>query len=326
MRNCQVQAVQLNVSSETCEVCGSTRFLVEPLNDERFCLRRCQECGTAWTYPKSSREELDSHYSESYYGPENVKFISILEKIVGWAANKRAKWMNGKIGDHSKILEIGCGRGLLLSSLAGLGHECHGTERSKLAARRAQKVPGLEIHTAPLDECSFQTNYFDLVILWHVLEHLDNPAHTLGRLCQLLRPGGILILEVPNLTSLQSRLTGKRWFHLDIERHLYHFPVGGLKRLLNANGFAVIEESTFSWEQCPFGVLQSFLNCLGLGPDTLYKLLKREISPTLPLKLLHYSLAATLVFPAILFAALESVLRRGGVIRIVARKSLNLNT
>jgi len=302
-------------------VCGSTRFFVEPLNSEPFCLRRCKECGTAWTYPRPGSEELESHYSQSYYGLENVKFVSILEKLVGFATNRRAKWIDRRIEEHSKILEIGCGRGLLLSTLAGLGHECHGTERSEFAAKRAQRTPGIKIYTAPLDECPFQRDSFDLVILWHVLEHLDNPAQTFGRLRHLLRPGGILILEVPNLASLQSRLTGKRWFHLDIERHLYHFPTEGLRRLLRANEFAVIKEGTFSWEQCPFGVLQSFLNCIGFQPDALYKLLKKESCPALPLKILHFLVAAIFVFPATAFAALESLFGRGGVIRITARKS-----
>lgn len=309
------------MNPETCVACGSARFSVISTRSVTFHLRRCGQCGTAWTHPKPSTEELETSYSESYYGPENVKFVSVLESVVGWIAQRRAGWIHQKIKAHSRILEIGCGRGLLLNVLSRLGHECHGTERSGLAAKRAQTTVGVKVYTAPLDHCNLEKESFDLVILWHVLEHLENPGQTLAQVFELLRAGGMLVLEVPNLSSLQSRLTGKHWFHLDIERHLFHFPAAGLRKLLKATGFIVIEKGTFSWEQCPFGVLQSFLNSLGLGSDRFYKLLKREIVLPFPLKLLQYALAATLVFPATVFAGFESLLGTGGVIRVTARKT-----
>jgi SAM-dependent methyltransferase len=323
MQTREIQTIQLakDMNPEICVACGAAPFFVTSTLSATFHLRRCGQCGTAWTHPKPSAEELETSYSESYYGPENVKFVSALERVVGWITQQRAGWIHQKIKAHSQILEIGCGRGLLLNALSRLGHECHGTERSGLAAKRAQRTVGAKVYTAPLDHCNLEKEYFDLVILWHVLEHLENPAETLAQIFQLLRAGGILILEVPNLASLQSRLTGKYWFHLDIERHLFHFPAEGLRRLLKATGFLIIEEGTFSWEQCPFGVLQSLLNSLGLGSDCFYKLLKREIVRPFPLKVLQYALAATLVFPATVFAGFESLLGRGGVIRVTARKT-----
>jgi len=244
-----------------------------------------------------------------------------MEDVVEWITARRAKWINQQIERHSRVLEIGCGRGLLLSSLSQRGHECHGTERSELAARRALRQVGIKIQVGALDKCHFQRDYFDLVILWHVLEHLENPAETLALAGELLRVGGLLILEVPNLISLQSRLSGRHWFHLDLERHLFHFSTTGLKSLLETTGFDVIEKRTFSWEQCPFGALQSFLNCLGTKPDMFYKLLKREIVLSLPATILHCVLAATLVLPATAFAGFEALWGSGGVIRLTARKS-----
>src|SRR5262249_17278387 len=148
-----------------------------------------------------------------------VKFVSALESVVAWSTQRRARWIHRKIRARSRILEVGCGRGLLLDALSRLGHECHGTERPGLAAKRAQRTVGVKVYTASLDLCNLEKEYFDLIILWHVLEHLENPVETLAQIFQLLRVGGILIIEVPNLASLQSRLAGKHWFHLDIERH-----------------------------------------------------------------------------------------------------------
>jgi len=86
----------------------------------------------------------------------------------------------------------------------------------------------------------------------------------------------------------------------------------------------VMKMTTFSCEQCPFGALQSFLNCLGAQPQTFYKLLKREISLPFSKKLLHYSLAGLSILPATLFAGLESLAGRGGVIRVAIQKQFAL--
>ena len=136
MRAREIQTVRLaeDMDSAICGACGSGRYSVMPLNSEQLCLRRCLQCGTGWTYPIPSVAELENQYSQSYYGPENVKFISIMEDIVEWITARRAKWINQQIERHSRVLEIGCGRGLLLSSLSQRGHECHEQEQSRLFA------------------------------------------------------------------------------------------------------------------------------------------------------------------------------------------------
>jgi 2-polyprenyl-3-methyl-5-hydroxy-6-metoxy-1,4-benzoquinol methylase len=80
---------------------------------------------------------LEAQYSEAYYGPDNVKFVPAVEAFVAWMTRKRAEQVHTLMSEQGRILEIGCGRGLLLQQLAVLGHECHGIERSELAARRA---------------------------------------------------------------------------------------------------------------------------------------------------------------------------------------------
>ncbi len=311
------------MSSEVCVACGFRGFLVTPTLLEGVSLVRCGECGVATTYPKPSPDGLDQNYSEAYYGPENVKFIPVAERIIEWITNSRARWLHNQISPHSRILDIGCGRGLLLKALAQLGHECHGTERSELAATQARRIVEIKIYTKPLDECAFPENYFDLVILWHVLEHLEDPVGPLRQTSSLLKPKGILVLEVPNLSSIQSSLTGRNWFHLDIERHLYHFTPQGLSKLLECQRFVVKTIKTFSIEQCPFGALQSFMNLLGPDAQVFYRLLKREVMLPWPWKLYHCALAALFLGPATLFAYLEFLMSRGGVIRTVSQKKAN---
>ncbi len=305
--------------AETCLSCSSSKFSVAPTASDNVELITCQDCGTAWTHPCPAASELDNHYSSTYYGPENVKFISTLERIVNWVTYSRAQWISRLTPPHSRILEVGCGRGLLLKALSELGYECHGTERSEMAAARAYKTVGIKLYTKPLDECGFPENSFDLVTLWHVFEHMENPAATLAAVHRILKPGGKLILEVPNFSSWQSRLTGKHWFHLDLNRHLYHFSKQGLAQILCRAGFKVTQEMSFSLEQCPYGALQSFLNLM-TSRDRLYQLLKREISLPLPAKLFHFGLAGLLLVPAFLFSLLETLMGQGGVLRVVAQK------
>jgi SAM-dependent methyltransferase len=320
----QIQAVQLSTMPVTvCIACGADQFGTTRLVEENSSLRTCASCGTSETFPKLDPTSLEAQYSEAYYGPDNVKFVPAVEALVAWITRKRAARVHSLMGGVGRILEIGCGRGLLLHQLAQLGHECHGIERSALAARRAAQTEGLRVYTQPLEECHFAEQYFDAVILWHVLEHLDHPQATLALISRVLKPGGLLYLEVPNLTSLQSCTTGKNWFHLDLEHHLYHFTFDGLHRLLVSSGFQVQQTTTLSLEQGPYGVLQSWLNVIGRERGQFYRILKREFSPALGVKLGQFALAGALAAPSLFFALIEAAVGRGGVLRVIARSGKN---
>lgn len=301
-----------------CIACGD-RFGPARLDEKKRSLRTCAACGTGETYPKPDAAALEAQYSEAYYGPNNVKFVAIVEAIVAGMTRIRAARINALMRSRGRVLEIGCGRGLLLHQLAQLGHECYGIERSELAARRAGQIEGLHVYTQPLEECHFSEQHFDAVLLWHVLEHLDHPQKTLALISQQLRTGGLLYLEVPNFSSLQSQLTEGNWFHLDLQHHLFHFSTEGLTQLLLSSGFRIEKTTTFSLEQGPYGVLQSWLNCIGGERDQLYRILKRETSPALGIKLGQFALGGILAAPSLLFALIEAAIGRGEVLRVVAR-------
>lgn len=318
----EVQAVQLDTpAAPVCVACGSAGLQAFETRVDKSEIWRCRRCGTACRHPQPPREELDEHYSADYYGADNVKFIGVIERVIEWQTRKRAAGIDKQIGHSGRILEIGCGRGLLLLELAKLGHECHGTERSELAARRARATGGIHVYTKPLEECGFPEGSFDFVILWHVLEHLTDPAQTLQLLAKILRPGGVLWLEVPNLSSWQAQVSGMNWFHLDAERHLFHFTADGLQRLLVRHRFQGFHQATFSLEQGPYGILQSWLNGLSLRPQKLYQILKRELAVPVVERYLHFSLAAILLPFALGFAVLESCFGKGGVLRVMARRT-----
>jgi SAM-dependent methyltransferase len=161
---------------------------------------------------------------------------------------------------------------------------------------------------------------FDAITLWHVLEHLEQPGPALIRLREWLAPGGGLLIGVPNLASAQARISGPRWYHLDVPRHRVHFTPAGLERLLEASGFELLEVRHVLLEHNPYGMWQSSVNLATGHPSYLYNLLKRNASldaPDLALTLLAVPLA-----PVAALAELAAGLaRRGGTIAVLARRA-----
>jgi len=175
-------------ASFACICCGFTSFTEKPLLKESETLRICSSCGTGETFPVPHPEKLEEQYSSAYYGENNVKFISPLEKMVEGATLRRTWWIHSLISPEGKVLDIGCGRGLLLKYLNKLKHPAFGVERSELAATRALQTEGITIYTKPFVECNFGTNTFDAIIIWHVLEHIEHPSETLEKIYKLLNP------------------------------------------------------------------------------------------------------------------------------------------
>ena len=186
------------------------------------------------------------------------------------------RFLARRIPKGGRVLDVGCGRGTLLTSLAKRGFEAHGVEVSEHAAQGADRRA--EIRTAgTLAEAGYPDDWFDLVIYWHVFEHLRDPRAALEEVRRILRPGGSVVVAVPNFSSWQARWAADAWFHLDPPRHIYHFPVSALRSLLTDCGFRCVSEHHFSLRQNPFGWLQSWLNRSRRTPrNLLYELLHRR--------------------------------------------------
>jgi 2-polyprenyl-3-methyl-5-hydroxy-6-metoxy-1,4-benzoquinol methylase len=217
---------------------------------------------------------IDSFYPPSYYGVTGAKFVPVVEALVRVVGARHVRMLSRGLARGSRVLDVGCGRGVLLSSLADRGLEVHGFEISAAAAAGADPRATIRIGSE-LKDARYPAAFFDEVIIWHVLEHLSDPKGTLVEIHRILKPGGRLIVAVPNYSSLQARWSGPAWFHLDLPRHLYHFPLAGLRGLLVDTGFLPTSEHHFSLRQNPFGWVQSALNkSQWLPRNGLYTLLK----------------------------------------------------
>ncbi len=265
------------VAVDTCPVCGGEWARARyGLPGVRFRIVDCTSCGLGRLHPRPASDVIARFYPASYYGVTGAKFVPLIEGLVRLVGARHVRSLSRGLNAGARVLDVGCGRGVLLSALAERGFEAHGFEVSPSAAAGVDSRAILRFGKN-LQEAEYPAAYFDQVIIWHVLEHLPDPRQTLDEIRRVLKPGGRLVVAVPNYSSFQARCSGAGWFHLDPPRHLYHFPAQGLRRLLDSTGFRVEREHHFSLRQNPFGWVQSALNCIPQLPrNGLYSLLKRR--------------------------------------------------
>jgi SAM-dependent methyltransferase len=299
-----------------CVVCeareGDTLFDAGGFDDpkERFQLRQCRGCGVVSTSWGDGELDLGSYYSSDYYGGEGAKFIAPVEYLT-WLGNRaRAKAIFARMDRPAtpdagglRVLDIGCGRGHFLGFMSQQGWECHGLEREDFRG----KVPaGVKLHLASAEVIPLDSGYFDVISIWHVLEHLPNPLATLKEARRLLRPGGVLALAVPNFGGWQAGWFGAHWPHLDLPRHLYHFSPETLAMTLSRADLYSFSRGRGSFEQDLFGFIQGLMNRAGLPANGLFHQIKGgpEVSrAALPL----WAVAAGVLSP---LAILESTAAR----------------
>jgi SAM-dependent methyltransferase len=122
---------------------------------------------------------------------------------------------------------------------------------------------GITVHQGSVQNAAFPDEFFDVVTMWHVLEHVPDPRETLGELRRILKPNGLLVVEVPDSASVTFRLCGDRWLQLDIPRHLQHFTPKTLVRILEDAKFTPVYRQTFHhWDIVV--AFNSFLSRLGV--------------------------------------------------------------
>jgi SAM-dependent methyltransferase len=224
--------------------------------------------------------------------------------------------MNYCMSSRPRVLDIGCGRGQLMRQFLALGCETQGIERREFPVSSDLSD---RIHVGSLSDERFDDEHYDLVILRHVLEHVDRPGELIDEIARHLSPGGVLIVTVPNFQSVQSSLFKGSWFHLDLPRHLFHFNADWLSSRFHRAGLNVTQVSYREPIQGVYGFLQSTLNLIRPG-NHLYRLLNAGSRKSL--WLFPWLLGATAILPfACLETALSTLLRRGATVTLVARRT-----
>jgi 2-polyprenyl-3-methyl-5-hydroxy-6-metoxy-1,4-benzoquinol methylase len=312
-------------SSVPCPICRSTqtrpRYEIDGLTN---LLWECADCGLGWMQPQPTAPEIAAFYPSNYYGAEGEKFGRWIEPLVRFVGARRVRFLTRGLPPGAAVLDVGCGRGLLLHELAERGFAAHGTEMSVEATRGID--PRVQVRIAPqLAQAAYPSECFDLVTIWHVLEHLPDPAATLAEAHRILKPGGAVVVAVPNYSSWQARVTGAGWFHLDPPRHLFQFSLKSLETVLRGSGFHIASRHHFSLRQNPFGWVQSLLNCRpGSARNGLYEWLLRSHSSQRESswwRSAGYAACFGLGMPvALAVEIIATCFRQGATVHVVARK------
>ncbi|EIM63804.1 class I SAM-dependent methyltransferase [Desulfobacter postgatei] len=242
-----------------CQLCNSRKYTVQfsaydYITNEAHVLVRCDNCNFSYVNPQPTVDQLQKYYPESYYGDDQFLY----EKIDNFIRFKKIKELFPDT--TGTILDIGCGKGLLLKALEDINWKVHGIELSETSALYAKKKLNIKIATQMLDTCNFPSNHFDLVTMFHSLEHMKEPKKILKEIHRVLSDDGILLIEVPKFDSLFSKLFKEKWFHLDLPRHLYHFENFSIKKILKDSGFQIIDHKNFAFFYDIFGNIQSCYN------------------------------------------------------------------
>ena len=273
----------------------------------------CARCGTGVTAAPPAVADPRG------YGTDRPRLSRAAAPLLALFDRQRLALLRRVAPPPARLLDAGAGRGRFVAAAAAAGYKARGIEPSPGAAAAATELYRAVVETARIESAGVEPASLDAVVLWHVLEHVEDPAAALRRVGEWLRPGGGLLVGVPNLASLQSRLGGERWFHLDLARHRTHFTPVGLRALLERTGFAVEAERHVLAEHNPFGLWQTAVNRFTRTPSWLFNALQRN-APLCSRDALVTLLALPLLPVAVVVELAAGLARRGGTIAVVARR------
>jgi 2-polyprenyl-3-methyl-5-hydroxy-6-metoxy-1,4-benzoquinol methylase len=233
---------------EQCPVCGKEElknFLVvtdNSVSKESFVIVECENCTFKFTNPRPDIESIGNYYeSEDYISHSNTK-AGIINKayhvVRSITIKQKVELINRYAPAKGTILDYGCGTGIFLSACKKDRWEIRGVEPSSKARQTASEETG-EIIASNLNE--LEGEKFEIITMWHVLEHIHTLNDTMSQLVDMLQDDGTLIIAVPNADSHDAQQYKENWAAYDVPRHLYHFTQPTMKRFLKKHKM-ILEE------------------------------------------------------------------------------------
>ena len=208
-------------------------------SDQEFNVVKCKNCGLVYINPQPTSEELNKFYPSNYHEPYSPLYLK-LDWVFRLTADIQVKQLLKqieKLKNGNRVLDVGCGTGWLSQSFQRAGYKVFGVEPNAGLYKIARKILGVDVWNSFLADCNFKDSHFDIVVMRQVLEHITEPNVELSQIHRILKPDGILYVEVPNFHCLEGRLFRKYWYSLDIPRHLYQYTTDLLINIARKNGF-----------------------------------------------------------------------------------------
>ncbi len=298
-----------------------TDFLFESTS-KTFTLYSCEACRCLFLHPMPDSREIERFYPADYWWNARrsgglKKLESVYRKL---ALHDHIAFITKAAGVRGvDVLDVGCGSGTLLGLLKQRGFRVNGLDFSPEAAAIAKAENGVDVAVGSLEEAHFPAESFDVVTLFHVMEHVTNPRLVLAQVSRVLKPNGVAILQVPNIESWQFKIFGARWYGLDIPRHVIDYSRNSMLKLLADSGFVVNRIRHFNLrDNSPALVSSVFPSLDPVSRSVRHR--KRNNDESRPVEWfrhLTYLLLVTCAYPVVL---LESAFGCGATIMIEAKK------
>jgi 2-polyprenyl-3-methyl-5-hydroxy-6-metoxy-1,4-benzoquinol methylase len=295
-----------------CNVCGTAltvryQEVRDPLSGTMFSILGCKDCGLGHTCPQP--DDLAPFYDQTYYGNRH-------SFTADYCVSRRLRFLRslGLSSAGKKLLDVGCGEGSFLCAARDAGWDVAGTEINAGPAREL----GLDVRESVAEIRDLAP--FDCITLWHSLEHLRNPMGSIAELMKLMKEDGVMLIAVPDASGIQAIWSGRHWLHLDVPRHLHHFSLISLRRLLENNGLDVRQSWHQEFEYDLLGWSQSALNKLVAIPNVFFDQLTGKPNHASRLQV-WFSWIGGFLFSALAvpLIALGTLARRGGTLIVAAR-------
>ncbi|GGZ89409.1 class I SAM-dependent methyltransferase [Algibacter mikhailovii] len=212
------------------------------VSGEVFELIENKDYGFLETAPQPALDELPKYYESEDYISHTDSKRNIFEKVYHlvrvFSLKKKLNLINSFKSEEKRLLDIGCGTGDFLKYAQENGWSVSGIEPNSEARKIANKKTNKAVLNAN-ELLSFEKNSFDIITLWHVLEHLPDLEDQISHFNTLLKPNGKLVIAVPNYKSYDAKHYKAYWAAYDVPRHLWHFNRDSISKLVKRQSFCV---------------------------------------------------------------------------------------
>lgn len=239
------------INVHTCPTCNGTNFSPfltctdHSVSHETFQLNRCAHCSLLITSPRPDNTQLGKYYLSQTYTSHIKQGKSLIDNVYLFARRFTLKWKLSLLQKNvpqssANLLDFGCGVGEFLKASVKKGWTIAGVEPSEIARINADPSVFPSI-VSSLKELTTELKRFDAITAWHVLEHVTDLNENIATLKNLLQPNGTMFIAVPNHNSWDAKHYANHWAAYDVPRHLWHFNLQSMTRLLTAHSLTVIK-------------------------------------------------------------------------------------
>jgi len=234
---------------KNCPVCQNNTFVEflkvqdYTVSQEKFTIQECKNCSFKFTNPRPDLTQIGDYYkAESYISHTNTSkglIAKLYHSVRKYTLKGKLNLINSLSPTKGKLLDVGCGTGMFLNVCRENGWTVNGIEPDGGARQIAEEINKAAIKTEILS--SFKNETFEIITMWHVLEHVHLLNETIDWLKERLNEKGYLIIAVPNHESKDAEIYQEHWAAYDVPRHLYHFSQKSIKQLFEQKGFSLKE-------------------------------------------------------------------------------------